>query len=426
LSTKHIDPNIPLLTSMLLAMDIYILYAHRGTLKKFRYKKIMEAAYYVFAAFSYLGYFFLVSNFNNNPLQADWIRNLFIGFFWAFIVFKLILVLFFLVEDTWRVLAVGFKAVRKIVSGPGHRVGFSSRRGFIRQSGLFVASIPFTSMLYGITKGKYDFRVRQIPLTLSNLPRAFDGFRIAQISDIHSGSFDDIEAIRHGVALINQQKPDIILFTGDLVNFDAREIEPFIGEFKKLNSKIGVYSVLGNHDYGDYKKWDREEEKLENRDLLRQYHKEMNFNLLMNENVILEKEGERISIVGVENWGKVPFPQNGDIDKAVAGAEDVPFKILMSHDPYHWSQKVISHPTHFDLTLAGHTHGMQFGVDIPGFKWSPAEYVYPQWAGLYEDSGQLLYVNRGFGFIGFPGRVGIAPEITVFELRSGKDAYDLV
>jgi predicted MPP superfamily phosphohydrolase len=192
-----------------------------------------------------------------------------------------------------------------------------------------------------------------------------------------------------------------------------------------LNSKIGVYSVLGNHDYGDYKKWDREEEKLENRDLLRQYHKEMNFNLLMNENVILEKEGDRISIIGVENWGKLPFPQNGDIDKAVAGAEEVPFKILMSHDPYHWSQKVISHPTHFDLTLAGHTHGMQFGVDIPGFKWSPAEYVYPQWAGLYEESGQLLYVNRGFGFIGFPGRVGIAPEITVFELRSGKDAYDL-
>lgn len=425
MTTKHIDPNIPLLTGLLLAMDIYILVAHGGTLKKFRYNKIIEGVYVTFASFSYVGYSFLVNNFNNNPINADWLRNLFIGFFFAFIVFKLILVLFFLAEDSWRLIIATFRIVKKLVSGPEHKVGFSSRRGFIRQTGLMVASIPFTSMLYGITKGKYDFRVRIVPLSLVNLPKAFNGFRIAQISDIHAGSFDDIDAIRHGVELINQQKPDIILFTGDLVNFDAREIEPFIDEFKKLNSNIGVYSILGNHDYGDYKKWEREEEKLENRELLKSYHKKMNFHLLMNENVTLEKAGEQISIVGVENWGKVPFPQNGDIDKAIAGAEHVPFKILMSHDPYHWSQKVISHPVHFDLTLAGHTHGMQFGVDIPGFKWSPAEYVYPQWAGLYEESKQLLYVNRGFGFIGFPGRVGISPEITVFELSSGKNAYDL-
>ena len=210
--------------------------------------------------------------------------------------------------------------------------------------------------------------------------------------------------------------PDLILFTGDLVNNDSREILPFIEDFKRLKATNGVYSVLGNHDYGDYKQWDSVASKEENMQLLYKYQKEMGFQLLNNENVIIRKGEDKFGIYGVENWGNKPFPQRGDLDKALEGNQDMEFKILLSHDPTHWNKKVIEHPEHFDLTLSGHTHGMQFGVEIPGFKWSPIKYIYPQWAGLYEKKKQYLYVNRGFGFLGFPGRVGIWPEITVIEL----------
>jgi len=219
--------------------------------------------------------------------------------------------------------------------------------------------------------------------------------------------------------MINRQDADVILFTGDLVNNDSREVIPFISEFKKLKAKRGVYSVLGNHDYGDYKSWNSEEEKEENNKLLHDFQDQMNFRLLKNENVVFEHNGEQIGLYGVENWGHKPFPQRADLDLALKGAENTAFKILMTHDPTHWTKKVVSHQTHFDLTFSGHTHGMQMGVEIPGFKWSPIKYLYPQWAGLYQEAKQFLYVNRGFGFVGFPGRAGIWPEITVIELGRG-------
>ena len=291
------------------------------------------------------------------------------------------------------------------------------RRKFIRNSGLTIAAIPFASMLYGITKGKYNFKINKVSLEFKNLPKSFHGFKIVQISDIHSGSFDSKQAIIEGIDLVNRQDADIILFTGDLVNNDSREIQPFINDFKKLNAKNGIFSVLGNHDYGDYKKWNSTLEKKENMDLLYEYQDKMNFQLLNNQNKIISKNGEKIAIIGVENWGNPPFPQRGDLDEAIKGLKNEQFKILMSHDPTHWAKKVLPHKTNFDLTLSGHTHGMQFGIEIPGFKWSPIEYIYPQWADLYKKAGQYLYVNRGFGFLGFPGRAGIMPEITVIELK---------
>jgi predicted MPP superfamily phosphohydrolase len=359
----------------------------------------------------------MYSNFKEKPLNATLIPNLFIGFFVSFFVFKLVLIVFFLLEDITRFLTIIYLGLKKIFTKNAVKVAIPGRRKFIRQTGLTIAAIPFVSMLYGITKGKYNFQINKVKLEFKNLPKSFDGFKIVQISDIHSGSFDSREAIIKGIDLVNQQDADVILFTGDLVNNDSKEIIPFLSDFKKLKSKNGVFSVLGNHDYGDYKKWDSEEAKMYNMELLYDYQNRMNFKLLNNTNRIITKNGESIGIVGVENWGNPPFPQRGDLDEAIKGLDNIPFKVLMSHDPTHWTKKVLPHKSHFDLTLSGHTHGMQFGIEIPGFKWSPIEYIYPEWADLYQRSGEFLYVNRGFGFLGFPGRAGIMPEITVIELN---------
>jgi len=398
-------------------MDVYVYFALRKSIHKHKLKNIFKISYFVAVIISYIGLFFLYTNFSLKPLNATLIPNLFVGFFFSFFVFKLLLIIFFLVEDIFRILKILFLFFRNLITQNGKKVSAPGRRNFIRQTGLFVAAIPFTSMLFGITKGKYNFKVNKVSLSFKNLPKAFHGFKIVQISDIHSGSFDSKEAIMDGINIVNEQNADVIFFTGDLVNNDSREIEPFIEDFKKLEARNGIYSILGNHDYGDYKKWNSEKDKQDNLELLFDYHKKMNFQLLNNENAVISKEGYNIGIFGVENWGNPPFPQKGDLDLALKGIDNVPFKILMSHDPTHWTKKIIPHPTHFDLTLSGHTHGMQFGVEIPGFKWSPIKYIYPQWAGLYKESKQYLYVNRGFGFLGFPGRAGIWPEITVIELK---------
>ena len=398
-------------------MDVYVYFALRKSIHKHKLKNFFKISYFVAVIISYIGLFFLYTNFSQKPLNATLIPNLFVGFFFSFFVFKLLLIIFFLAEDIFRILKILFLFFRNLITQNGKKVSAPGRRNFIRQTGLFIAAIPFTSMLYGIAIGKYNFKVNKVSLSFKNLPKAFHGFKIVQISDIHSGSFDSKEAIMDGINLVNEQNADVILFTGDLVNNDSREIEPFIEDFKKLEARNGVYSILGNHDYGDYKKWNSEKDKQDNLELLFDYHKKMNFQLLNNENAVISKEGHNIGIFGVENWGNPPFPQKGDLDLALKGIENVPFKILMSHDPTHWTKKIVPHPTHFDLTLSGHTHGMQFGVEIPGFKWSPIKYIYPHWAGLYKEAKQYLYVNRGFGFLGFPGRAGIWPEITVIELK---------
>ena len=398
-------------------MDVYVYFALRRSIQKHRFKTIFNIIYFLAVVVSYIGLYLLYLNFTQKPLNAYWVSNLFIGFFFSFFVFKLLLIVFFIFEDIVRMLTMIYLTIRNLLLKNGNNVSAPGRRSFIRKTGLLVAAIPFTSMLYGITKGKYNFKVNRVKLSFKNLPKSFNGYRIVQISDIHSGSFDDKEAVLAGIDLVNEQAADVILFTGDLVNNDSKEIEPYIDDFRKLKAKNGVFSILGNHDYGDYKKWNSEKEKRDNLELLYDYHKRMNFKLLNNENSIISKDGSEIGIFGVENWGNAPFPQLGDLDVALKGNENVPFKILLSHDPTHWKKKVIPHHTHFDLTLSGHTHGMQFGIDIPGFKWSPIKYIYPQWAGLYKEAKQYLYVNRGFGFLGFPGRAGIMPEITVIELN---------
>ena len=294
------------------------------------------------------------------------------------------------------------------------------RRKFVSQIALAIAAIPFASLIYGIFEGKYNFKVIKQQIFFPDLPDAFDGFKITQISDIHSGSFDNPEKIQYAIDLINQQETDLILFTGDIVNTHAREMHPWIETFKKINNPVfGKYSVLGNHDYGEYVSWPSKKDKDENFQAVKDLHDAIDFKLLLNEHTFIEKDNQRIAIVGVENWGK-NFKQAGDLRKASDGLTQVDFKILMSHDPSHWEYQVKEDDKHFQLTLSGHTHGMQFGIEIPGFfKWSPVQYVYKQWAGLYENLGRYVYVNRGFGFHAYPGRVGIMPEITVIELKKG-------
>ena len=298
---------------------------------------------------------------------------------------------------------------------------FPARRKFVSQIGLGLAAVPFLSLIYGMAIGKYNFRVVKQTVFFPDLPDAFDGFQLTQISDVHSGSFDNAEKINYAIDLINEQNSDLILFTGDIVNTHATEMHPWIEVFNRIQPhEFGKFSVLGNHDYGEYVDWQTQKEKNDNFAEIKDLHRQIGFQLMLNEHVFIEKDNQRIALVGVENWGK-NFKQAGDLQKATKGLSNEEFKILMSHDPSHWDYEVKQHPKNFHLTLAGHTHGLQFGIEIPGFfKWSPAQFIYKQWAGLYEEFGRYVYVNRGFGFHAYPGRVGIMPEITVIQLKKGE------
>lgn len=310
--------------------------------------------------------------------------------------------------------------IQKLVSwiSSGSTKPIAGRRKFVSQLALGIAAIPFASFLYGIIKGRYNYKVLKYQLSFEDLPAAFDGFTITQISDIHSGSFTNREKIQYGVDMINQQNSDLILFTGDIVNNKADEMDNWMDVFAKLQAPYGKYSVLGNHDYGDYTSWKTEEDKKNNFQQVKEIHPKIGFELLCNESRYIEKDGQKIALVGVENWGKGGFQKKGDLQLASSNIQKEDFKVLMSHDPSHWEEQVKKDDFHYHLTLSGHTHGLQMGIEIPGFiKWSPAKYVYKQWAGLYEEFGRYINVNRGFGYHAFPGRVGIWPEITVIELK---------
>jgi predicted MPP superfamily phosphohydrolase len=338
-----------------------------------------------------------------------------LGFLLAFMSLNLVIVPILLGEDIIRaVLALYDKLITK------EAFDMPSRRKFISQIALGLAAIPFTSLLYGMYKGKYRFRTLEYVLHFEDLPEAFDGYRITQISDIHSGSFDNFEKVKYGVDLVNEQKSDVILFTGDMVNNKSSEMIPWKNLFGTLKAKDGVFSVLGNHDYGDYIEWDSPADKEKNLDDLKQIQKEMGYDLLCNESRFIEKDGQRLALVGVENWGKGGFKKAGDLRKASELVDANDFKILMSHDPSHWEEQVINDDYHYHLTLSGHTHGMQFGIEIPGWiKWSPVKWRYKHWAGIYEELGQYINVNRGFGYLAYPGRVGIWPEVSVITLKKG-------
>ncbi len=336
------------------------------------------------------------------------------GILLAVLLAKLVAALLMLGEDIFR---LGAGTVNKISS---EEFKMPSRRRFLGQVAMGLAAIPFLSVLYGMYQGRYNFRVLKYTLYFEDLPDAFDGYRLSQISDVHSGSFDNKEKIKYGVDLLNEQESDMVVFTGDLVNNIASEMEPWKEMFGGIKAKDGVYSILGNHDYGDYKNWSSEEEKNKNLETLKSTHKEMGWDLLLNENRYIEKNGQRIALVGVENWGAGGFKKAGDLELAAEGVSKNDFKILLSHDPSHWDEVVKKEDKNYHLTLSGHTHGMQFGIEIPGwFRWSPVQYRYKHWAGIYEEFGRYINVNRGFGYLAFPGRVGIWPEISVIELKKG-------
>ena len=345
-----------------------------------------------------------------------------VGMLIALVVPKLLLIVIMFGEDIFRIPQGVYSYFMQDDSGSSNQIThIPARRKFISQIALGLAAIPFASVLYGMYKGKYNFKVLKYTLHFEDLPKAFDGYRLTQISDVHSGSFDNISKVEYAIDLINEQKSDVILFTGDMVNNKATEMEPYIDIFKKLKAKDGLYSVLGNHDYGDYIRWDSDEQKKQNLEDLKTIQRDIGFDLLLNDNRFIEKDGQRIALVGVENWGKGGFKKAGDLKKASEKVDKNDFKILLSHDPSHWDAQVVNDAYHYHLTLSGHTHGMQFGIEIPGwFKWSPVKWRYKHWAGIYEALGQYINVNRGFGYLAFPGRVGIWPEITVIELKKGR------
>ncbi len=336
------------------------------------------------------------------------------GFLLTMLTFNIITVIFLFSEDLFRLLAGMYAKL----FGTTKEFTFPERRRFLSLIAMGIASVPFGALLLGMYKGKYNYKVLRYEMAFDDLPEAFHDYQITQISDIHSGSFDNRKKLEYAVNLVNEQGSDAILFTGDLVNNKTEEMVPWKSLFATLKAKDGVFSVLGNHDYGDYVDWDTPEEKAQNLAELKQLQRELGFDLLLNESRYLQKGNDRIALIGVENWGKGGFKKAGDLKKAVANIDKNDFKILMSHDPSHWEAVVLPDDYHYHLTLSGHTHGMQFGIEIPGwFKWSPVKWRYKQWAGIYEEMGQYINVNRGFGFLGYPGRVGIWPEITVITLK---------
>jgi predicted MPP superfamily phosphohydrolase len=323
----------------------------------------------------------------------------------------------FLIDDIRRAVQwVAGKLLFSKTEGEDYQAGEKiSRSIFLSWTGMLLGGGLFGSLVYGFSN-KYNYQLRRLQLAFENLPSSFKGLKIVHISDIHCGSFTDKHAVKRGVDKILNEKPDLILFTGDLVNDRSTEMDHYMDIFREIKAPMGVYSILGNHDYGDYTQWKSPEEKKANLERLKKVHADLGWQLMLDENTQLEKNGERISLIGVQNISGKSFRSYGNLQKAYEGIDASHFKILMSHDPSHWDAEVRKNYSDIDLMLSGHTHGFQFGVEVPGFKWSPVQYVYKQWAGHYIEGSQQLYINRGFGFIGYPGRVGILPEITVIEL----------
>lgn len=323
---------------------------------------------------------------------------------------KILVAALFLIDDIRRVIAQAFPTTNLS----------TDRSNFLLKLGLSIGSIPFITLLYGMARNAYRYKLYKQTVNIKGLPQGLTGLKIVQISDIHAGSFTFKEPVKRAIELINAQEADLVFFTGDMVNDLAEEMEAFQDVFNKIQAKYGVYSVLGNHDYGEYVRWDSPEAKQNNLDRLKKLQFDMGWNLLVNENTILDIKGEQVAIIGVENYSAKPqFPRYGDLSKAYQGTEKASLKLLLSHDPSHWEAQVLQNYKDINITFSGHTHGFQFGIEIPGWiKWSPVKYVYKEWAGLYEKESQFLYVNRGLGFLGYPGRVGILPEITVMDLQS--------
>ena len=397
--------NFIILLAVFFIIEIYVYQAIRNITTN----NYIRIGYWVFTLLAYGIILYWILTFNKASRDHQQIQ-LMVSAMMIFVLPKLLSVIFLLIGDFTRFIEFGFKYFT------AKENYFPERRKFISTTALAAAGIFSALAIDGIIFGKYRHTVRKVKLRFKNLPENFKGYKIVQISDVHSGSFFNPQKLQKAIDLINEQDADVVLFTGDMVNNYADEFKPFIPLFKSIKAKYGKFSILGNHDYGDYGAWNSREEKAQNIPTLKNYQAEAGFKLLRNENIALEKNGEKIYLLGVENWGIKPFPQYGDLDKALKGVPEDAIKVLMSHDPTHFDEVVKKHKTNVHLTLSGHTHGMQFGLDLKNIKWSPVKFKYKKWADLYESEGKYLYVNRGFGVIAYPGRVGINPEITVIEL----------
>ena len=412
------------LVFVFISLDIYAYYGMKGIFSQGRYTRLFALSYFAISAFGYFCIAYLYT-FISNGISGTRTElfNFTSGFLLTLFITKLVFSAFLITQDGGRALVGLFQYIKSLFGDDDSisQTFIPERRSFITTVGAIVAAIPFFGMLYGITKGKYQYTVEKITLTFRDLPPAFDGFKLVQISDIHAGSFDNKDKVLAGILKINELEPDIVCFTGDLVNSEKEEIDPYVDIFGQIEAKYGKYAILGNHDYyGNYDKNDPKAIKTYHDDFGKRY-KEMGFDLLKNESRAIEKDGGSIHLLGVENWGAGRFFQKyGDIDKAATNVPNDAFHIMLSHDPTHWDEKILKHERHVHLTLSGHTHGFQFGFQLPGYAWSPAKYRYKRWLGLYEEAEKFLYVNRGFGFLGFPGRIGMWPEITLIELRSGE------
>ncbi len=413
---------IPLATVLFLLLDWYVFQAVRVALQNTHgtWRNVAIYTYWGITALAIIC--FWLYHFTNPDNYSRATRTFLMAAVFITYFSKFIAALVLLVGDLVRLVQFTYQKIQLAISSSHDALPKGepiTRSAFVAKSALIAGALPFTALSFGIISGAHDYRIRRKAIYIKGLPKAWDGVKVAQLSDIHSGSFWNRIAVEGGVDMLMREKPDLVFFTGDLVNNEASEVENYLPIFSKVKAPLGVYATLGNHDYGDYKSWSSDKAKEQNLELLKEAHAQMGWNLLTNENRTLWVDKEPLAVIGVENWGAGRFAKYGDLEKACAGSREYPAKILLSHDPSHWDAQVRTNYADIDLTLAGHTHGFQFGVELGGFQWSPAQYMYKQWAGLYQENAQQLYVNRGYGYLGYPGRIGIPPEITILELRAG-------
>jgi len=417
----YINAGIVIFVILLLLIDLYAYQAFRLVAKNLseRVGRLIKIIYWSLSFFCYgLILFTRISDWQNWNIVF---RTYSVAVMIILIPSKIILVFFVLLDDLVRMSRWIFIKSSSLFKKPVPEKAVPSankisRSDFLIKTGLVLGSIPFFSLIYGMIFNPYNYKIRNLRLILPDLPSSFDGFRIVQVSDIHTGSFMSTEPLARAVKIINDQKPDVVFFTGDLVNNNHTEALNFIDTLRRIEAKHGVFSIFGNHDYGDYYTWNNDTEKANDVQELKNIHRQLGWKLLWDEHQVIEQGGENITVIGVQNCSAHGFANYGSLEKATKDIRYSPVNILLSHDPSHWRQAVLNKYPDINLTLSGHTHGMQFGVEVPGFKWSPVQYVYTEWAGLYKETDQYLYVNRGLGFIGYPGRVGILPEVTVIEL----------
>lgn len=401
-----------LLLALMLALDIYTFQAFRVFINQWSmpWRHVVSILFWSISAAAML--YLVAGAMGWNESWPPAVVTYWRAFIFVAYLSKMFIASFLMIDDIRRVFSWAFQAMGG-AAGP-----LPGRGRFLAQFGILAGAIPFTTLLYGMIRNPYRYKLYQETVRMPDLPEALEGLKIVQISDIHAGSFTFKEPVKNAIAMINAQEPDLVFFTGDLVNDRAEELEPFLDVFDKIRAKYGVFSVLGNHDYGDYVRWPDATSKKANLDRLKEMHAQMGWQLLINQHQKLQIKGVEVAVIGVENYSaKARFPKYGDLARACQGCEEAPLQLLLSHDPSHWEEEVLRKYQQIGITFSGHTHGMQFGVEIPGFiKWSPIQYMYKQWAGLYQAGNQYLYVNRGLGFLGYPGRVGILPDISVIEL----------